>query len=78
MSKDIWTIMSEQDVMTALQVMEDDPGMVTESAYKANIEQWPDHRISFSDSHILYLKNHPALNPEHYLANLKLMIKKRR
>jgi hypothetical protein len=70
--------MSPEEVAQALEKMEADPDFVTESAYKANAEQWPGNRISFVESHLLYLKNHPALDPQHYLANLKLMTKTRR
>lgn len=31
--------------------------------------------LTFREIHLLYLKEHPKVNPEHYLSNLKAMIK---
>lgn len=69
--------MEELEIRQALRVMELDKSFNTKSSYAANTVLWPDHRISFTEKHMAYLKAHPALNPQHYLANLKLMIKKR-
>ena len=69
--------MEEDDVTEALRAMKADPNLVTKSAYRANVELWPNHRISFVDSHLVYLKAHPLVDPRHYLSNLKLMIRKR-
>ena len=67
--------MAPEEVIEALQKMEADPSYVTESAYRANADLWPGNRISFVDAHLLYLKSHPAMKPEHYLSNLRLMIR---
>lgn len=67
--------MGLEEITEALQTMEADPLYVTKSAYRANVELWPSHRISFVNTHIAYLQSHPAVNPEHYLANLRLMLK---
>jgi hypothetical protein len=32
-------------------------------------------RISFRDKHTVYLKNHPKVSPQDYLANVKTMIR---
>lgn len=48
----------------------------TADGYSANSELYPDNVIPFVDKHMQYLQNHPAVNIEHYLANLKLMTKK--
>jgi hypothetical protein len=68
--------MEETEVMTVLESMKADPAFITESAYRVNAELWPGNRISFIDSHVTYLKAHPTVNPKHYLANLKLMLRK--
>ena len=47
----------------------------TEPTYSANLANYPDHLIPFVEKHLAYLKNHPKLNPEQYLANLRLMTK---
>lgn len=31
--------------------------------------------LTFREIHLLYLKEHPKVNPQHYLSNLKAMIK---
>lgn len=69
--------MEETDITVALKAMQTDRSLVTKSAYRANAELWPGNRISFVDSHLVYLKSHPAVNPSHYLSNLKLMLRKK-
>jgi hypothetical protein len=69
--------MDEEEVLTSLRSMEADPAFVTKSAYRANAEQWPGNRISFVGTHVSYLKVHPSVDPKHYLANLRLMLRKR-
>lgn len=69
--------MEEIDILTALRAMQSDKNLVTKSAYRANAELWPGNRISFVDTHLVYLKSHPAVNPNHYLSNLKLMLRKK-
>jgi hypothetical protein len=68
--------MEETEIIAALEVMEADPNMVTESAYRANTEKWPDNRITFIENHVTYLRLHPNVNPRYYLANLRLMLRK--
>lgn len=48
----------------------------TQAGYSTNTGRYPNNLIPFVDKHMLYLQNHPAINPEHYIANLKLMTKK--
>lgn len=68
--------MDELEITDALKQMEDDPGLITLSAYRANAEMWPGNRISFVDSHLAYMKANPGVEPRHYLSNLRLRIKK--
>lgn len=68
--------MDQLEISDALRVMESDPSYVTEPAYRANTLLWPDNLISFVDCHLAYLKAHPATNPNHYLSNLRLMLRK--
>jgi hypothetical protein len=67
----------EDQIRRALENMELDEAFVTESSYSANVVIYPDHRISFGDKHMAYLKKNPQLNPEQYLSNLRLMTKVR-
>jgi hypothetical protein len=69
--------MTEEEITTILEDMVADPRMSTKAAYRANTILYPENSISFIDAHLQYLKQHPKLNPQHYLANLRLMIKVR-
>jgi hypothetical protein len=69
--------MSEEEVIEKLKKMYADPAYITNSAYAANTDLWPDHRVPFVEAHLRYLKLHPKLEPEHYLSNLRLMLRKR-
>lgn len=67
--------MEDTEIVTALEAMEEDKTLVTKSAYRANPDVWPGNRASFKQTHLAYLKSHPALNPSHYLSNLRLMLR---
>lgn len=69
--------MTEDEILSALRIMEEDPNCKTDAAYRANTVLWPENSISFANNHLQYLKSHPNLNPKHYLANLRLMTKLR-
>lgn len=56
--------------------MEASPAFITKSAYRANAELWPKHRISFIDLHIEYLCAHPQVSTKDYLSNLRLKLRK--
>ena len=64
-------------VMDELKAMLDDPDMITLDGYTPDGENYPTNRISFIEQHVRYLRAHKNVNPEQYLSNLKLMIKKR-
>ncbi len=67
-----------EEVQQLLSDMEHDSSYKTEPSYSANIILHPDHKITFREKHMAYLKNHPQLNPEHYLSNLRLTTRIRR
>lgn len=69
--------MEEDQIRAALSAMERDRSFNTKSSYSANENLYPDNVMSFTQKHLAYLKAHPSLRPEHYLANLRLLIKKR-
>lgn len=69
--------MNEEEIRTALRAMEADESYQTEVTYSANVALYPDNTISFTEKHTAYIKTHPALKPEHYIANLKLKTKRR-
>jgi len=49
----------------------------TESTYIANSERYPDNQIPFVEKHMHYIATHPSVDPNHYLANLRLITKVR-
>lgn len=70
--------MEEQDIRQALQLLEDNPNMITEGSFRANAEKWPDNIASFVEGHMEYLRLHPKTDPQQYISNLRLRIRKSR
>jgi len=66
----------EAELLAALHSLEANPLYLTEPTYRGNVEKWPDHQISFVDFHLDYIRSQPALDPRHYLANLRLKLRK--
>jgi hypothetical protein len=61
-----------------LEELESDPRFqVQPTSYSANTTLYPDGQIPFVEKHMAYLMDHPKLDPEHYLSNLRLMLIKR-
>jgi hypothetical protein len=60
-----------------LKKIEADVTFHTNSSYSANTGSYPDNLIPFVQKHMLYLTEHPFVNPDQYLSNLRLMIKVR-
>ena len=75
-----WVINSEEaaDIRKSLADMAKDVTFNTTSTYSANIKDYPDHLIPFVEKHMAYLSKHPKLNPQQYLAKLRLMNRIRR
>ncbi len=71
------TTVEEQEIRDQLKSMERNKAYATLSSYSANDSLYPNNRMSFTEKHLAYLKSHPALQPAHYLANLRLKTKKR-
>jgi len=69
--------LAEAGVEERLRAMQMDETLDTTPSYSANSERYPDNQIPFVDKHLAYLMAHPAVDFGHYLANLRLMIKKR-
>lgn len=47
----------------------------TESSYTADASNYPDRLMPFVENHLTYLTKHPGVNPDHYLANLRISLK---
>jgi hypothetical protein len=62
--------MAENDIVESLQKMTGDPKYLSEPTIKSG------QPVSFVDFHLGFLRAHPALKPQHYLANLRLILKK--
>ena len=67
----------EAEVLQLLEQMEDDKAYNTESHYAVDTIKYPDNKIRFSQKHMEHLRKFPAINPEQYISNLKLMTRTR-
>lgn len=65
------------EIKRKLQQLAGDNLYNTASSYSANTLLYPDNLIPFVDKHMNYLINHPSLEPNEYLANIKLMARLR-
>lgn len=57
------------DIKSQLLSMESDPTYITKATYSP----LQDEAISFCDKHFTYISTHPAIKPNEYMANLRLM-----
>jgi hypothetical protein len=72
---DFFTSQAGLSALQLLQTMMADDMYNTVSSYSANAILYPDHRISFCDKHMAYLRDHPGVDPDLYISNLRLMTK---
>ncbi len=49
----------------------------TRDGFSANNDDYPDGVIPFVDKHMEYLRTHPQIQVDHYLANLRLRTRTR-
>ena len=69
---------ADANVREKLAAMEMDPRLhISPPSFSANAELYPDGNIPFVEKHIAYLMDHPKVDPDQYLSNLRLMLKKR-
>ena len=68
------TYIDKDQIQEVLIGMEQDDGLQTDLEYVDNT-LYSNRVVSFSEKHLIYLRNHPKINPQHYLANLRTMIK---
>lgn len=62
------------EIRKLLEQMEESPLYFTKATYQAGNPE----DISFSDKHLAYISTHPAVQPDQYMSNLRLMTKIRR
>lgn len=61
-----------------LLALQDDPSlMIQATSFSPDSVKYPDGQIPFVDKHLAYLMRFPALDPDQYVANLRLMLKRR-
>lgn len=58
-----------------LRRMERSEAFNTEASYSANVVVYANHQMPFKDKHLTYLNSNPQVDPQQYLANLRLMTK---
>lgn len=61
-----------KEIRRKFQRMTDDDSYNTASSYSANRLLYPDNLMPFVDKHMGYLVDHPLLDPDTYLANVRL------
>lgn len=66
-----------EETLQLLIAMTKDNTFNTSASYSANITRYPDNSMPFVDKHMNYLSTHPAIDPRHYIANLRLMTRKK-
>jgi hypothetical protein len=67
--------LEESEIMQELRAMLEDASYRTMPGYSNDIDTYPNNAIPFVEEHLSYLKRHPQVNPAHYLANLRIMLK---
>jgi hypothetical protein len=77
MRKDFPDTEEGQEIKLKLQQMADDNLYNTASSYSSNTSLYPDNLIPFVDRHMNYLLNHPRLEANKYLANIRLITRLR-
>lgn len=60
-------------VKTTLEEMVESTTYNTQSSFSANLTRHPDNLICFVDKHMEYLASHRGIDPQHYVANLRLI-----
>lgn len=71
------TTLNEQEVTEKLKLLEADPSMQTNDTYSPAAGEFNGSRMPFVDRHLLYLRKHKNVDPDQYISNLAMMIKKR-
>ncbi|HSH18285.1 MAG TPA: hypothetical protein VK978_02795 [Candidatus Saccharimonadales bacterium] len=75
--KDFITSPEGMDISQTLRNMMADSAYHTPSSYSANSTAYPDNQMPFDVRHMIYLTAHPKLDAWQYVANIKLMSRKK-
>ncbi len=68
--------MTDEEIQEELTQMESDSSINTKPAYD-KYDHSPEKLLTFRDRHSDYLKKHPKVNPQHYLSNLRAVLRVR-
>jgi hypothetical protein len=60
-----------------LEAMQANQAFNTPNTYTANTDRYPENNMSFAEKHMDYLKSHPNTNPDQYIANLRLITRRK-
>lgn len=74
---DFFTSEEGAEVEQQLRSIAADAAYNTGPSYCANTNLYPNNLIPFVDKHMNYLHSHSAIDPKQYLANLRLMTRKK-
>ena len=66
-----------KEIRHKLWLLTEDNQYNTSSSYSANELLYPDNLMPFIDKHMNYLINHPMLDPDTYMSNIKLLTRLR-
>lgn len=69
--------MTPDEIIRELELLQDDPTMVTKSIYSPTASSYPDNQLPFTEIHLAYLRKNKHVDPAQYLSNLKIIIKQR-
>lgn len=70
-------LLLDAKVKERLEAMENDSLLHNvKSTYNANTEIYPNNQMPFRDKHYNYLLKHPDVDPDQYLSNLRLMLRR--
>lgn len=71
------TVITLEEAEKRLQQLQEDPGMKTPGRYSPSASDWPNNELPFVELHMAYLRKNKHVDPEHYLSNLRLMIRRK-
>lgn len=72
---DIYNSETGTQALSTLLEMKANPAYLTVDSFTTDTVQYPNGVIPFEKKHMLYMHKHPAVNPAHYLSNLRLQLK---
>lgn len=61
-----------KEIEATLKYISSSEDYVTSSSYNPNGELYMNNSMTFLEKHMAYIRNHPKVNPEQYVSNLKI------